>query len=105
MARRYLKREQWRDLIAQQEASGQSVSAFCRDHDLLPKTFWNQRKALREAVEQVNKGLVAVEPPSSMLSSGQMRVTCRGVELVLSGSVSPAWVAHLMRELADAPVS
>jgi hypothetical protein len=59
--RRYLKLEQWRALIEQQEASGESVTAFCQRHDLLPKTFWNRRKAMREADQ--SKGMVAVSPP------------------------------------------
>ena len=38
MRNRYFKREQWRSLIEQQEASGESVTQFCRHHDLAPKT-------------------------------------------------------------------
>ena len=103
MRRRYLKLDQWRALIEQQEASGESVTAFCQRHDLLPKTFWNRRKAMREADQ--SKGMIAVSPPVSQALSSQMAVSWRGVELVLSGSASPAWVAQLMRELADASVS
>ncbi len=103
MSRRYLKLEQWRSLIEQQEASGKSVTAFCQRHDLLPNTFWNRRKALREADQ--SKGMVAVSPPVSRTSSSQMTLSWRGVELALSGPASPAWVAQLMRELADASVS
>lgn len=103
MSRRYRKHEQWRALIEQQEASGESVTAFCRRHDLLPKTFWNRRKAIREADRK--KGMIAVSPPVSGASSKSMAVSWRGVEVALVGSVSPAWVAQLMRELADASVS
>ena len=103
MSRRYLKQEQWRALIEQQEASGESVTAFCRRHDLLPKTFWNRRNAMREADQ--NKGMVAVSPPVSRASSNPMAISWRGVEIALTGSVSPAWVGQLMRALADASVS
>jgi len=102
VSRRYIKLEQWRQLIEQQEGSGESVTEFCRRHDLLPKTFWNRRKAMREADQR--KGMVAVSPPVSRSFSSQMAVSWRGVELALSGSASPAWVAQLMRELADASV-
>jgi transposase-like protein len=104
VSRRYLKLEQWRSLIEQHEASGESVTQFCRRHDLTPKTFWNRRKALREADQ--GKGMVVVAPPAaSAAASRQLSVAWRGVELALAGSASPAWVAQLMRELADASVS
>lgn len=105
MSRRYLKLEQWRALIEKQEASGESVTAFCQQHGLTPKTFWNRRKALREADQ--GKGMVVVAPPASSASTstGAMAVSWHGVELVLPASASPTWVAQLMRELVDAPVS
>jgi hypothetical protein len=103
VSRRYLKLEQWRQVIEQQEASGESVTEFCRRHALLPKTFWNRRKELRETDQ--SKGMVAVSPPVSRAPSSQMAVSWRGVEVALTGSVSPTWVAQLMQELADASVS
>lgn len=103
MSRRYRKVEHWRSLIEQQEASGESVTAFCRRHDLLPKTFWNRRKALREADQC--KGMVVVAPPAtSSVASSQLSVSWRGVEIALSGSASPAWVAQLMQELTRASI-
>lgn len=72
MSRRRLNSDQWRAPIKQQKASGQSVSAFCREHDLLPKTFWNRRKALRAADQPGDGGLIAVAPPASTASSGPM---------------------------------
>ena len=103
MSRRYLKAEQWRQLIAQQEAGTESVIDFCQRHGLTPKSFYRRRKALREAGQ--HEGMVAVAPPVSLASTGQMAVPWHGVELALSGSVSPGWVAQLMQELADASVS
>lgn len=40
--------EEWRQRIAQQEASNQSVRAFCRDHGLNQHTFYGWRQRLRE---------------------------------------------------------
>jgi transposase-like protein len=42
------KYEEWRQRIAQQEASNQSVRAFCRDHSLNQYTFYSWRQRLRE---------------------------------------------------------
>ena len=103
MSRRYLKAEQWRELIAQQAAGAESVAAFCQRHGLTTKSFYRRRKALREA--DAHQGMVAVAPPVTSQPTGQIAVAWRGVALTLPGSASPAWVAQLMRELADASVS
>ncbi len=103
MSRRYLKAEEWRQLIAEQAAGTESVIDFCQRHGLTSKSFYGRRKALREA--ERHEGMVVVAPPLSLASTRQMAVSWRGVEVAFSGSASPAWVAQLMRELVDAPVS
>jgi len=103
VSRRYLKAEQWRELIAQQAAGTESVAEFCQRHGLTTKSFYRRRKALREA--DAHHGMVAVAPPVISQRPGQMMVSWGGVALALPGSASPAWLAQLMRELADAPVS
>ena len=40
--------EEWRQRISRQEASKQSVRAFCRDHGLNAYTFYSWRQRLRE---------------------------------------------------------
>ena len=103
MTRRYLKAEQWRQLIAEQAAGTESVVDSCQRNGLTPKSFYRRRKALRDADE--HQGMVAVAPPMSLASTSQMALSWRGVELALSGSASPSWVAQLMRELTDASVA
>lgn len=103
MSRRYLKAEQWRELIAQQAAGAESVAEFCQRHGLTPKSFYRRRKALRDADQ--HKGLLAVAPPLVRQASGPMTVSWRGIELALPSAASPAWLAQLMQELADASVS
>jgi hypothetical protein len=103
VSRRYLKAEQWRKLIAEQAGGTESVIDFCRRHGLTPKSFYRRRKALREADQQ--GAMVVVAPPALPAGSCQMAISWKGVELALADSASPAWVAQLMRELVDAPVS
>jgi len=103
VSRRYLKAEQWRDLIAQQAAGTESIVDFCQRHGLSTKSFYHRRKAFRDADE--HQGMVAVAPPLARPSSGPMAVSWCGVELALPASASPAWVAQLMKELANASVS
>jgi len=52
--------EEWRQRIAQQEASHQSVRAFCRDHGLNQHTFYGWRQRLRE--QPVTFALVDTKP-------------------------------------------
>ena len=103
MSRRYLKAEQWRQLIAEQAAGTESVIDFCQRNGLTPKSFYRRRKALLEADQ--HEGMIVVAPPASPGASRQMAVSWKGVELTLSCSASPAWVAQLMRELTDASVA
>ena len=39
----------WRDLVSEQEQSGQSVAAFCRDRELAGSQFIYWKRRLREA--------------------------------------------------------
>ena len=42
------RREHWRQLIAEQEKSGKSVRAFCRERDLGEYSFYTWRQRLRK---------------------------------------------------------
>ncbi len=46
MARR--SKEQWRELIANQESSGLSAVAYCRQHGINPKYFSTRKSQLRD---------------------------------------------------------
>jgi len=39
-------RSEWRQIITEQEASGLSIAAFCREHDLCPQTLYGWRSRL-----------------------------------------------------------
>ena len=43
---RAARREEWRALIAEQQASGKSASVFCRERGIPTWKFWYWRKAL-----------------------------------------------------------
>ena len=40
---------QWRALIERQQASGLSIAAFCRQHDVVTASFYAWRRRLRES--------------------------------------------------------
>ena len=61
------RRERWRQRIAQQETSGQSIRAFCRDHRLSEHSFYLWRKQLgrpSSSVKPVSFALVEAARPS-----------------------------------------
>ncbi len=56
------RREQWRQRIAQQETSGQSVRIFCRKQGLTGPTFYAWRQRLRKQNLPVRFALVETKP-------------------------------------------
>ena len=71
------RRELWRQRIAQQEKSGRSVSAFCREQELSEPSFYAWRQRLRRQNPPVRFALVETKPAEDpapsielMLASG-----------------------------------
>jgi transposase-like protein len=43
-----IRRNDWNDLIGEQEASGQGVHAFCQERGIKPNSFYRWRKRLQQ---------------------------------------------------------
>ncbi len=56
------RRELWRQRIAQQEASGQSIRAYCRGRGLPEHAFYGWRQRLRKQTAPVRFALVETKP-------------------------------------------
>jgi hypothetical protein len=56
------KRELWRQRIAQQESSGQSIRAFCHGRGLAEHDFYGWRQRLRKQTGPVRFTLVEAKP-------------------------------------------
>ena len=96
---------EWQTLVDEQQNSGLSVKAFCREHGLVDKTFYNQRHKLsrrRGSADRTKPGFVQVQPsPSAAIApSGFLVLQHRHSRLELSAAVSPAWLAELMGALS-----
>lgn len=50
--------QHWRDLMGRQQRSGQSVRAFCRNHDVSEHSFYFWRQRLNKKAEPVSFALV-----------------------------------------------
>ena len=98
------RRELWRQRIAQQENSGQSVRAFCREQELSEPTFyaWRQRLGTRTlrsrfALVEAKPAADAVPPIELMLASGErLRIPARrrDAQAGAGGAAGPG-VIHL----------
>jgi hypothetical protein len=58
------RREMWRPRIAQQEQSGQSVRAFCKEQRVGEASFYYWRQRLREEKAPVRFALLETKPVS-----------------------------------------
>ena len=67
MSRARRSRDAWREIIAQQQASGLTVAAFCRRAQLSAVSFFAWRRKLRDAVTFAEVKLV---PPAALEASG-----------------------------------
>ena len=67
MTRARRSRDEWREIITQQQASGLTVAAFCRRAQLSPISFFAWRRKLRAAVTFAEVKLV---PPAAAKASG-----------------------------------
>jgi transposase-like protein len=72
------KREYWRELIAEQEASGETIRAFCEERGVGDQAFYYWRKRLQKA-EPVQfallKTVTGAAPLELILANGeQLRI-------------------------------
>ena len=94
---------EWCELIEQQAQSGLSGLDFCRQHGLLAKTFYRQRKLLRrKGLVPVTSPFIQVQPmpaPVMPLHPGAV-LQYRESRLQLSAGTDPSWLTQLMKTLS-----
>lgn len=57
------RRELWRQRVAQQEASGESIRAYCQQRGLSEHAFYNWRQRLSQEPAPVSFALVETQSP------------------------------------------
>ena len=90
------RRELWRQRIAQQEASGESIRAYCRDHRLSEHSFYLWRKQLgapSSSAKAVSFALVEPNQP------GQ----APPIELILTSVSATATLRLVLNALHNKP--
>lgn len=96
--------QRWRGLISAQEASGQSIAAYCREHDVRAWQFYEWKKRLRQS-EPGSFVAVSVKPEEERTQSSSPGLPVSAIELHHSRGwsvkVEPGFDAvHLRRLLS-----
>ena len=85
---RETRRNDWNELIGEQEASGQGVDAFCQERGIKPNSFYRWRKRLQQnqlvrfALLEPKEEIAARAPSLEVIlaSGDRLRVANGGVD-------------------------
>ncbi|MFM2420220.1 MAG: hypothetical protein RL385_4943 [Pseudomonadota bacterium] len=96
-------RDEWRAVVAEWKASGQSAREFAAARGLSRGSlfYWSSELA-REAPTPAAKLLPVRVMPSVVPTAREVELTVGSVRVRLDGQASPAYVAALARALVDA---
>lgn len=97
-------KQQWLELIEQQQSSGLSMAEFCRQHDIVLKNFYarrshwlkSQSKPTSDALSRFSQVTVSTAPaaaPALILQVG-------AASLSLPPHTDARWLAQLLGQLA-----
>jgi putative transposase len=78
------KREYWNKLIAEQEASGQTIRAFCEEHGVGDHSFYYWRKRLQKSAPvqfALLKTVASAAPLELILANGEQLRIRNGVDV------------------------
>ncbi len=87
--------DQWRQLITEFRASGQSVTAFCSEKHLSKSSFYLWR---RRTGDLTTSSFVAARVKPSVDAS-TVTINVADVSVRCTATVSAAWLAELVRQL------
>ena len=90
----------WSQHVDAWRVSGLTQADYCRQHGLGAKSlsYWARRKQPEETTTAVKIIPVQVKPDDSIPEADNpIRLTFRGIELQLSATVSPRWLAELLQ--------
>jgi transposase-like protein len=97
------RRELWRQRIAQQEQSGQSIRAFCQGESIGAQAFYYWRQRLREKKAPVRFALLQTKPASDATPQSIELVLASGDHLrIPSDAVTLRLVLSVLRESKSA---
>lgn len=90
-----LTQAQWRALIDEQAASGQTAMAFCAERGIDNKYFSTRKSQLSKP--RVTGGFVSVS--TSPIENQSIQLHVGAAQLRIPANVSPQWLADIIRAL------
>lgn len=94
----------WQALFEEQEHSGLTVGAFCKERDINPQTFYSRRyknRKLNQSATPANEGdFIAVNRVTASCDSPQtITIQCGEVSIAVPASFDVGQLATLVQEL------
>lgn len=93
-------KDKWMELIKAQQKSDLTVAQFCHDHNINRKSFYNWRSKISTLSEMPSFINVQTTMPAISLSKNHIQLYFLNARLSLPNTISPTWVAALLKELA-----
>ena len=93
---------QWQELVKLQQQSELSVTDFCREHTLVPKSFYyHQSKSLKsEATSGFSQAIIKPDIPAPKAQKGQTITLATSIgDLVFPAQISPTIIIDVIKGL------
>jgi len=94
------RREVWRQRIAQQETSGESIRTFCRGRGLKEHAFYGWRQRLRQQNAPVGFALVETKPVKQTAPPIELLLACGARLLIPHDAATLKLVLGVLQEQA-----
>jgi len=92
-------RDRWPEIISEQNTSGLSVSAYCRQKGMNEKTFYNWRKKLGNPKESKPEGFIQIKATESAPGKILSIQTPGGYQLEVESGVDKSYVQSILKVL------
>ena len=93
-------RDKWPEIISEQNTSGLSVSAYCRQQGINEKTFYNWRKNLGSPQESKPEGFIWIKATENGLGEILRIQTPSGYRLEIASGTEKSYVQSILKVLA-----
>ena len=91
--------EQWQVIFEEQQQSGMTIEAFCRQKDIPITTFYNSRKKLERRQLSFIKATVTQTQQVEALSVSDITLMHGQTKLSLPITCEPQWLAEFVNGL------
>ncbi len=94
--------DQWRKIIKDQEASGETAAAYCRTEGLCKHSFYGWRKQLAAEKQLPKNGFVEIKPQYTTPSQVTHIETPTGYRLTIPLGTDTKFLRNILRALDQA---